>query len=129
MGRKIAITVVVAAAALILTPAAGAYVYWTNNNGTIGRAELDGTGADQAFITGPTTPFGVVVDAKHVYWTDDTENAIGATPVEGAAPVSVRGRPAGQPTACSEPRLLAAAAFLAAAAAARFLRCSASWSW
>ncbi|HEX6986875.1 MAG TPA: hypothetical protein VF170_15975 [Planctomycetaceae bacterium] len=83
MGRKIAITIVVAAVALILAPAAGAYVYWTNYNGTIGRAELDGSGADQAFITGPTTPFGVVVDAKHVYWTDDTENAIGRANIDG----------------------------------------------
>lgn len=35
----------------------------------------------------------------------------------------------GQLTACSEPRRLAAAAFLAAAWAARFSRCRASWSW
>jgi sugar lactone lactonase YvrE len=83
MGRRIAIVVFVAAVAMALAPAAGAYVYWTNANGTIGRAELDGTGADQAFITGPTTPFGVAVDAKHIYWTDDTENAIGRANIDG----------------------------------------------
>ena len=39
-------------------------VYWANGGptGTIGRADLDGTGADQAFITGASVP-GVAVDA------------------------------------------------------------------
>jgi len=83
MGRRIASVVFVTALALVLAPAAGAYVYWTNTNGTIGRAELDGSGVDQAFITGPTSPFGVAIDSKHVYWTDDTENAIGRANIDG----------------------------------------------
>jgi hypothetical protein len=49
------------------------HVYWTNSgnplfSGTIGRANLDGTGANQGFITegfitGASEPFGVAVDA------------------------------------------------------------------
>ena len=35
----------------------GGYVYWTSlNAGTIGRANLDGTGADQGFISGASIP-------------------------------------------------------------------------
>jgi hypothetical protein len=50
------------------------HVYWSDlhiliagtdptGTGTIGRANLDGTGADQNFITGATIPEGVAVDA------------------------------------------------------------------
>ena len=40
-------------------PATG-YVYWTNlYAGTIGRANLDGTSANQSFISGANIPFGI----------------------------------------------------------------------
>jgi hypothetical protein len=40
------------------------YIYWANVfDGTIGRANLDGTGVDQSFITGATNPDSVAVDA------------------------------------------------------------------
>src|SRR5690349_7077890 len=49
------VVLVVALAALWLPASAGAYVYWANynlGNGTaIGRANLDGTGATEKFIT------------------------------------------------------------------------------
>ena len=44
-----------------------AYVYWSNNPdvgdyyGPIGRVKLDGTGADQDWITGAETPAGIAV--------------------------------------------------------------------
>jgi hypothetical protein len=52
---------------LALAPRAEAFVYWANGDkGTIGRANLDGTGIDERFIIeGPTT---VTVDAQHIYW-------------------------------------------------------------
>jgi hypothetical protein len=41
-----------------------AHVYWANGNtDTIGRANLDGTGVDQSFITGAQYPAGLAVDA------------------------------------------------------------------
>ena len=40
----------------------GRHIYWTTNS-TIGRANLDGTGVNQSFITGATRPDGVAVDA------------------------------------------------------------------
>ena len=50
-----------------------AHVYWTQlrfSTNTIGRANLDGTGVDQSFISGAAQPSGVAVDAAHVYWTN-----------------------------------------------------------
>jgi virginiamycin B lyase len=45
--------------------------YWTSAaTATVGRANLDGTGVDQSFITGARTPFGVAVDGAHVYWAN-----------------------------------------------------------
>lgn len=41
----------------------GEHLYWANGgDGTIARANLDGTGADQTFISGATGPCGVAVD-------------------------------------------------------------------
>lgn len=57
---------------LTLPSRAEALVYWVNNgNGTIGRANLDGSGADQSFITvgGPLLPaYGVAVTDRHIFW-------------------------------------------------------------
>lgn len=70
---------------LALAQTATAYVYWTNRSGgagtTIGRANLDGTGADQTFIGGASGPVGVAVDAAHIYWA----NAFGAHSTIGRA--------------------------------------------
>ena len=64
---------------------ATAFVYWTNRNGgagtTLGRANLDGTGADETFIGGATGPVGIAVDAAHIYWA----NAFGAHSTIGRA--------------------------------------------
>jgi hypothetical protein len=41
------------------------HIYWTNTyTGTIGRANLDGTDANQSFVNAPFSPFGVAVDAS-----------------------------------------------------------------
>jgi Low-density lipoprotein receptor repeat class B len=48
----------------VLVAVDAGHVYWANDGtNTIGRANLDGTGADQIFITGAATPTGVAVDA------------------------------------------------------------------
>ena len=52
----------------------GSHVYWANlgrAQDLIGRANLDGTGANQSFITRRRLPRrGVAVDGSHVYWTN-----------------------------------------------------------
>lgn len=60
-----------------------AYVYWSNANGTIGRANLDGTNPNQAFVTGATGPRALAVDGSHIYWADYEGNAIGRANLDG----------------------------------------------
>ena len=50
----------------------GAHIYWGNHNGTIGRANLDGTDANESFITGPSMSslllLPCAVDNDYLYW-------------------------------------------------------------
>ena len=62
----------------------GEHIYWTNTPSalpctssgnvwcasTIGRANLDGSEVNAAFIAGANNPWGVAVDDTHVYWTN-----------------------------------------------------------
>ena len=49
----------------------GQHVYWANTDSdTIGRANLDGSGVDQSFITGANNPRGLGVDGEHLYWAN-----------------------------------------------------------
>ena len=46
-------------------------IYWTDGvPGTVGRANIDGTGAVQNLVEGGSQPDGVAVDAAHIYWTN-----------------------------------------------------------
>src|ERR1700731_3733466 len=72
---------------------AHAYVYWTNpgvgnssNGTTLGRVNLDGSGVNHALITGAATPVGIAVDASHMYWADQQDNAIGRANLDGGGP-------------------------------------------
>ena len=69
-----------------LAPRAEAFVYWADltagNESTIGRANLDGTGADHRFITRTGDPSGVAVDAEYVYWSD-SGGTIGRADLDG----------------------------------------------
>jgi virginiamycin B lyase len=51
--------------------------------GTVGRANLDGTGIDQSFITGLVSPSGVAVDDAHIYWTNRTAGTMGRARLDG----------------------------------------------
>ena len=45
----------------------GGHIYWPNSiNGTIGRANLDGTGVNQGFVGGASRPCGVAIDADPI---------------------------------------------------------------
>src|SRR5918996_952551 len=79
---------------------AEARIYWGNfDTGTIGRAELDGTGVNQGFITAAGSPGGVAVNHTHLYWVSSHDNGtIGRANLDGtgANPNFITG--AGQPS-------------------------------
>ena len=53
---------------LVLAPRAEAYIYWSHvGTGTIGRANLDGTGVDPSFFDHRAV--AMTVDARHIYWS------------------------------------------------------------
>ena len=64
-----------------------AHFYWASctAGGSIGRANIDGTGANLDFISGADFPCGVEVDASHLYWTNcDTDpDTIGRADING----------------------------------------------
>ena len=55
----------------------------TGRTNRIGRANLDGTGVNQSFITGVSSPTGVAVDAGHVYWANVAADTIGRANLDG----------------------------------------------
>lgn len=71
------------------------WIYWASD-GKIGRAKIDGTDANPAFITLPyrSSPLGVAVDDRHVYWSDEGNDAIGRARLDGSdvAPAFIKGR-------------------------------------
>lgn len=65
------------------------YIYWSLANGGTGtyiaRANLDGSGANGAFInTGGDNPCGVAVDSSYIYWAGDVGSYIGRANLDGS---------------------------------------------
>jgi len=69
--------VVVGTLAMCTAPAARAY-------GIIGRANLDGSGVNQSFITEGQISLGVVVDGTHIYWANDASTVSGTISIARA---------------------------------------------
>jgi hypothetical protein len=74
--RRVLLTILgaalLAALLLLIAPrtANGNFVYWANDNQTsIGRAKINGVGANSNFITGVDGVHGVAIDSKFIYWT------------------------------------------------------------
>jgi virginiamycin B lyase len=85
--RATHLATVVSIAALViltLTLAPRATAQANGLPGTIGRANLDGTAANQNFITGANFPCGVAVDGSHIYWANQDTNTIGRANLDGS---------------------------------------------
>jgi virginiamycin B lyase len=86
---------------LAVASPAEARIYWGNfGTGTIGRAELDGTGANQGFITGAGFPAGMAVNYTHIYWVSSRDNGtIGRASLDGTGAnpnfITAAGNPVG----------------------------------
>ena len=63
------------------------HIYWTNlSSGAIGRANIDGSGVNQSFITAGVGVEGIAVDGTHIYWAqrgDAAGTAIGRANLNG----------------------------------------------
>ena len=59
------------------------YVYWAEGGSAVGRAKLDGTDVDTTFITGACGPYGVAVNANHLYWVNHCTNTIARAKLDG----------------------------------------------
>jgi len=66
----------------------GAHIYWTNpDQGTIGRANLDGSAVDQSFVTGLPDPWDVAVSGLNLYWTSAGTGTIGHVALEASGAI------------------------------------------
>jgi streptogramin lyase len=70
---------------LALAAPAGAYVYWAEPHGpAIARAENDGSGIDNSFITTGASPIAVTVNSGHIYWANQNGASIGRANIDGS---------------------------------------------
>jgi hypothetical protein len=71
---------------LLVQDAKGNFVYWANNGaaGSIGRAKINGAGANNALIAGLGDTYAVAVDSKFIYWTEHTADRIGRANLDGS---------------------------------------------
>jgi hypothetical protein len=65
------------------------YIYWVSSgnglryDGTVGRANVDGTHIKKKFVTGLSSPYGVAIDRKYIYWANTGTNSIGRANLDG----------------------------------------------
>lgn len=83
--HRVVLALAVLLLGLVVASPAEARIYWGNSGtGTIGRAELDGTGANQGFITGAGSPGGMAVNYRHIYWVSSRDDGtIGRANLDG----------------------------------------------
>jgi hypothetical protein len=62
-----------------------AHIYWADFDGQqIGRANLDGSGLKDDFISLTGSPCGIAVTDTHIYWGDFGSNTIGRANLDGS---------------------------------------------
>ncbi len=69
----------------------GSGLYWATGagtSGTIKAANPDGSGV-QTLVTGQNSPFGVAVNATHIYWADTGDDTIMMANLDGSNPAAI----------------------------------------
>lgn len=63
------------------------HIFWGGFGRTIGRANLDGSDPNHAFIVGVDKPCGIALDGAHIYWTEQSSpyGRIGSANLDGTA--------------------------------------------
>lgn len=70
MRYPLALLTAITALLIAAADASANFVYWANDNqSSIGRAKINGSGANNNFITGVNGVHGVAIDSKFIYWT------------------------------------------------------------
>ncbi|MGD9735275.1 MAG: hypothetical protein AB7V58_06665 [Solirubrobacterales bacterium] len=63
----------------------GLHIYWGDKfHGAIGRANLDGSEPNFAFIAGASEPCGVAADGSYLYWANEGASTIGRARLDGS---------------------------------------------
>jgi hypothetical protein len=62
---------------------ANAFVYWSDRDGAIGRANNDGSGLNARF-TAATLPTGLAVDGSHMYWSSTAGYKVARANLDGS---------------------------------------------
>jgi hypothetical protein len=61
------------------------YLYYADlADGTIGRANIDGSPADDAFINNASQPCDIAVNDTHIYWANRATGTIGRANIDGS---------------------------------------------
>jgi hypothetical protein len=62
------------------------HVFWGSFENSIGRAGIDGSSVDEAFVVGVERPCGLAVDGEYLYWMESTlDGGVGRATLEGGA--------------------------------------------
>ncbi|MBS1880800.1 MAG: hypothetical protein JST31_14915 [Actinobacteria bacterium] len=85
MSARRAVIAIAVALSLLFAAQAHAFVYWADSSsGTIGRANNDGSGANDAFINVGGQPNSVAVDSGHIYWANGATGSVGRANLDGS---------------------------------------------
>jgi streptogramin lyase len=77
-------TGIVAVVGMAAASAASAFIYWADTqNQRIGRANNDGSGVNDSFISTGQLPFAIALDSAHIYWANQNSNSIGRANIDG----------------------------------------------
>ena len=82
-GAVMTLATVAAIASPALATTAGR-LYYSSQNGTVGVANLDGSGASPSLISGLAQPYALTANSQHVFWTDVSGGSVGVATLGGS---------------------------------------------